>query len=105
MMEAKQSNFNFTSNESELKIPFFQRSYVWGEENWEKLYDDLKYSFENNKENFLGSVILKRSQKSKNMATIIDGQQRITTFSILLKAMVNNMLDEKNKTGLMRYLY
>ncbi len=51
-MEAKENNFGFMSQESLIEIPFFQRAYVWKEEQWEQLFEDLKDSYENKREHF-----------------------------------------------------
>ncbi len=81
----------------ELVIPFFQRAYVWEKDkHWNRFFDDLFASFENKKEHFLGSIILKRSQGGDNFSSVIDGQQRLTTFSILLKVLYDN-IDEANR--------
>lgn len=92
-MEAKASNFEVIVIEASrnMVIPFFQRSYVWEQEQWEQLFDDLLNSFNTQKEHFLGSIILKRSQGNENNSVVIDGQQRLTTFSILLKALYDNI--------------
>ncbi|MCH5314263.1 MAG: DUF262 domain-containing protein, partial [Helicobacter sp.] len=55
-MKATENNFGFIEQESLIEIPFFQRAYVWGQNEWEQLFEDLKMSFENNKEHFLGSI-------------------------------------------------
>ncbi|MCL2400198.1 MAG: DUF262 domain-containing HNH endonuclease family protein, partial [Defluviitaleaceae bacterium] len=75
-----------------LEIPFFQRAYVWGEEQWERLLEDVETVSRNNKPYFMGSVILKQQQTNTqsgygDMRTVIDGQQRLTTLSILLKVL------------------
>lgn len=75
-----------------LEIPFFQRSYVWGEEQWERLLEDMYDVCLTNKSYFLGSVILKQqSTKSNNKVgdrrIVIDGQQRLTTLNIFFKVL------------------
>ena len=45
-----------------LEIPFFQRSYVWGIPQWERLLEDMKAISSSNKPYFLGSVILKQQE-------------------------------------------
>ncbi|RAX57313.1 hypothetical protein CCZ01_06330 [Helicobacter monodelphidis] len=52
-MKANESNFGFIEQESLIEIPFFQRQYVWEEEQWEQLFDDLLDSFKNKREHFL----------------------------------------------------
>jgi uncharacterized protein with ParB-like and HNH nuclease domain len=75
-----------------LEIPFFQRAYVWSEEQWERLLEDMEHVSEVSKPYFLGSVILKQqptntSNKVGDKRTLIDGQQRLTTLSIFFKVL------------------
>lgn len=76
-----------------IEIPFFQRSYVWNEELWQRLIDDMTYVVESKKAHFLGSIILKQGQqpvqgdKFTARYTVVDGQQRLTTFLLFLKAL------------------
>lgn len=77
-----------------LEIPFFQRAYVWDEPQWARLLEDVEElcSKPEPKPYFLGSVILKQQptssgSKTGDIRTIIDGQQRLTTLSILLKTL------------------
>lgn len=72
-------------------IPFFQRSYVWKEEQWERFLADMEMVSEEKRPYFLGSVILKQtSQQSSiqgDIRTLIDGQQRFTTLNIFFKVL------------------
>ncbi len=71
-----------------LEIPFFQRAYVWEEENWERFLDDMKDISSSNEEYFFGSLILKPKKEATSSIetkTLIDGQQRITTLIIFFK--------------------
>lgn len=76
-----------------VEVPFFQRSYVWKEDLWSRLIEDMEYVVKTNKSHFLGSIILKEGRKPKpgeNVAdcrTVVDGQQRLTTFLIFLKVL------------------
>lgn len=75
-----------------LEIPFFQRAYVWGEDQWERLLEDLKSVSVSNKPYFLGSVILKQQPTHTghsigDIRTVIDGQQRLTTLNIFFKVL------------------
>ena len=45
-------------------IPFFQRSYVWKEEQWERFLADMEMVSEEKRTYFLGSVILKQMQNN-----------------------------------------
>lgn len=78
-----------------LEVPFFQRSYVWNKDNWEELLDDLLEAKTNH---FLGSIILKNETTQSwepRRNVIIDGQQRLTTLSILTKALYDCMKNEQ----------
>jgi uncharacterized protein with ParB-like and HNH nuclease domain len=70
------------NNNKQLRyvIPPYQREYTWKKENWETLFDDIN---ENQKGYFLGSIICIAQD---NYMEVIDGQQRLTTISILLNA-------------------
>ena len=96
-MEAKETSLIevFGAGPQKLVVPFFQRRYVWNEENWKEL---LKSIEENNTvRTFLGSVIIKWGKKREpSEASIIDGQQRLTTISLLTKAMYDEF-DDENK--------
>jgi uncharacterized protein with ParB-like and HNH nuclease domain len=75
-----------------LEIPFFQRSYVWGEEQWERLLEDMYDVCTTNKTYFLGSVILKQlptnaTNQVGDRRIVIDGQQRLTTINIFFKVL------------------
>lgn len=75
-----------------LEVPFYQRSYVWGVDEWARLLDDLKNMCEAREPYFLGSVILKKTidcgpgnDDFASKAIVVDGQQRLTTMQLLLK--------------------
>lgn len=73
-----------------LEIPFFQRAYVWGNEQWQRFLEDMRMVSFTNKPYFLGSVILKQKETTSNkdsILTVIDGQQRLTTLNIFLKVL------------------
>lgn len=85
-MEAHEAAFTFMKGAISVEIPFFQRPYVWNEENWQELIDDL---FDDGSSHFLGSIILKSIPTPSGQQprwSLIDGQQRLTTLSILLRA-------------------
>ena len=75
-----------------LEIPFFQRAYVWGQPQWERLLEDMEKITDSNKPYFLGSVILKQQETTTgsrigDKRTVIDGQQRLTTLNIFFKVL------------------
>lgn len=72
-------------------IPVYQRNYDWKTENCKQLYDDLvKVVKDNRKSHFFGSLVSYYSPNGKySDFLVIDGQQRLTTVSLLLLAMYN----------------
>jgi len=65
------------------QIPPYQRRYSWEDEHVEKLWDDVYTAFENqDEEYFLGSIIL-TINKEQEYFNVVDGQQRLTTLTIL----------------------
>lgn len=73
-------------------IPVYQRNYDWRRENCIQLYNDLvKTIKQNRKSHFFGSIVSVHNDGSFNEFLIIDGQQRLTTVSLLMLAMYNLM--------------
>ena len=107
-MEAHAKSLAFIGNEGRIRIPFFQRGYVWEDKNWEDLISEL-LNFKRN--HFLGSLILKQQKPvsgEPKEVLVIDGQQRLTTLSILLKAihdLFSEELQEVTKTTIKTYLF
>lgn len=70
-----------------LSIPIYQRPYKWTARNAIQLLDDIIDAKNNNKEKYrVGTLILHKS-KDNGQYDIVDGQQRIITFSLLLAAL------------------
>ena len=79
----------FDGADKRFIIPLYQRNYDWKEENCEQLFQDLmKLHGSNRKSHFFGSIV-SSIQSGTEDRFIIDGQQRITTVSLILIAMVN----------------
>lgn len=81
------------NNGTLIEVPFFQRSYVWKEELWQRLLDDMEFIVQTGKPHFFGSIILKAGRKRRPgdlfavCKTVVDGQQRLTTFLIFMKVL------------------
>lgn len=76
---------------TKLFIPVYQRNYDWKEDNCKRLLDDLMKLIKGGKKShFFGSIVTARLSGGDGYSfVIIDGQQRITTVSLLYLAMVN----------------
>jgi uncharacterized protein with ParB-like and HNH nuclease domain len=92
------------SSEFEYRIPSYQRPYAWTVDQASELFDDLKafYDAEEEEGYFLGSIVLIKSEE-KPLAEVIDGQQRLTTLTILLAALACAH-DGANKDELKDYI-
>ena len=65
-------------------IPKYQRAYTWSYSEWGNLFDDL---YENSEGYFIGSIIcINQGDSIQPYMEVIDGQQRLTTISLLLAA-------------------
>ena len=84
------------SKEFWFVIPEYQRSYVWENDNIMELMDDLVFAYENKPDNeyFLGSLVLKKvKNKEYPEYEVLDGQQRLTTFFIMM-AVLRDLVEE-----------
>jgi uncharacterized protein with ParB-like and HNH nuclease domain len=75
--------------EIEFVIPVYQRNYSWEIEQCEKLLDDIRKLYEDERKgHFLGSIVAKSEMDVKRNIkyTIIDGQQRLTSIFLMIKA-------------------
>ncbi len=105
-MEATQSTINdfFALPGTIFSIPVYQRNYTWEEENCKKLLQDIINISQNKKTHFMGSITYilhliddKKSLRKLQEFVIIDGQQRITTLMLLLKAIETKIQNEEIK--------
>ncbi|GAA6793593.1 DUF262 domain-containing protein [Helicobacter pylori] len=105
-MNPEQNTINdfFSKTSTIFSIPAYQRNYTWAEENCEKLLQDIINISQNKKTHFMGSItyILHSIDDEKSLRqlrefVIIDGQQRITTLMLLLKAIETKIPNEEIK--------
>ena len=89
-LDAKDKTIYNLLNDKLFIIPINQRQYVWDQDNWVDLFEDINLMFEHKVENhFIGSIVLKSENIKdgiKEHFTIIDGQQRILTITIMVCA-------------------
>lgn len=81
-------------------IPEYQRSYVWQTDNITELLDDLYFAFINKPESeyFLGSLVLKKFKDSSFPEyEVLDGQQRLTTFFIMMAVLRDMIINQKTR--------
>lgn len=76
-------------------VPVYQRNYDWLDSNCRQLFFDIEKTIETGEEHFIGTVVFKASTSHER--SLIDGQQRITSCTLLLKALRDATEDEKLK--------
>lgn len=78
-------------------IPRYQREYAWGQHDWANLYEDV---FDNDPGYFLGSIIVIQGEMDPKTNIVdyevIDGQQRLTTISLLLAALYARIIERSD---------
>ncbi|MGM0440361.1 MAG: DUF262 domain-containing protein [Chlamydiota bacterium] len=96
-----------SDKKADFLIPDYQRPYAWDEEQCQTLWDDLFLfafpgndyeAFDDNEEYFLGSIVTYKNETGKS--EVIDGQQRLTTLMLILRAFYDkfaNMQDKNSK--------
>lgn len=94
-------------NKNQYAIPVYQRNYEWSSEQCIKLFEDIVNAYKKDKTHFCGSVV--RAPLSEHggihQYIVIDGQQRLTTIYLLLKAMMDCSYKESEKELIQEALY
>lgn len=80
-------------------IPEYQRAYSWGTDHCDKLWQDIQnFVASNNKDSYFFGTIIINCQEDDTRFGLIDGQQRTTTFLLLLKALLIKINDSIKQT-------
>src|SRR5690554_5897585 len=74
----------FGNTDALYQIPRYQRAYSWGDNELDKLWDDIIEAQQNDPNYFLGSIITAKPEENSSYLDIVDGQQRLTTLIIML---------------------
>ena len=94
-------------NLRQYSIPVYQRNYEWSAEQCEKLFEDILQAHELDRFHFTGSVVysLLKNENKIDYYVIIDGQQRLTTIYILIKALIDVAETDDEKDTLTSVLF
>lgn len=86
-------------NGRQYKIPVYQRNYEWSWEQCDKLFEDVVTAGQRNQLHFCGAIVFKPIAPTKGIGNniVIDGQQRLTTIYILLKALSDMAQNDSEK--------
>jgi uncharacterized protein with ParB-like and HNH nuclease domain len=87
----------FSTRNEQFLIPAYQRRYAWKWKQCKELFNDIKY-LTNDESHLLGNLVCLTGAHSANInqLEVIDGQQRITTLSLLLTALSQAFIDKKD---------
>lgn len=85
-------------------VPQYQRAYAWERKQWQDLWEDIREGMLNQTEHYLGTVVLRDSGKTEvdaegirlKIYEVVDGQQRLTTMSLLILALYNQLRGKHN---------
>ena len=108
-MKATEANFlGFLKKSPQFVIPIYQRTYSWGEKECRQLWNDIIRAGGNDSvpAHFVGSIVYVEKGlyqvSSQSPLLVIDGQQRLTTVTLLLAALVQALerLDETEREPL-----
>ena len=101
-MKASEANLlRFLDGKKQFQVPIFQRRYSWQKEDCEKLWNDVLRAGQNEDipSYFLGSIVSMQHgidhASGVTQLVLIDGQQRLTTLSLLLSAL-GRAIEAKN---------
>lgn len=102
-MEARETTFRtLLDGRVQYRVPLFQRQYAWQREQREQLWADVLDLYEAHRngepqaQHFMGSIVTAPEQLGPNrpaMHTLIDGQQRLTTLSVMLAALRDHVAE------------
>ena len=94
-------------NKRQYQIPVYQRNYDWKRVNCEMLFNDVIMAYQESKSHFLGSIVQVQQDEEDNIKKfiIIDGQQRMTSIYLLLKALYDSNPIESDKEEIEGYLF
>lgn len=93
LLDTRTTSFgDLIGNGKIYRVPTFQRDYSWDEENWEDLWQDILVLHNNpDSSHYMGAVVLQSSSRSDKEFTVIDGQQRLATLSIIAIAVIEKI--------------
>ncbi len=98
-MQFRQENILtfFDSTQRYFIIPVYQRAYSWEKREWQTFLDDLKEQIEGDNNYFFGNILLEQIKEGIEYE-IIDGQQRLLTLTIFMRALIN-VFEKRKESG------
>jgi len=89
----------------QIVVPDYQREYSWRKDQWSELWDDVYALTRERDHHFIGSIVVIESKEGNlKQLELVDGQQRLTTISILLCAIREQFKDDDEFGDLANYV-
>lgn len=80
-------------NSKFFEIPKYQRGYAWEKSNVRDLFEDIQEAIEVKANHYIGTIVLSKTDRN-DYFYVVDGQQRITTITLIIHALISHMDDE-----------
>jgi hypothetical protein len=77
-----------------FEIPKYQRGYAWEIQNIRDLFDDLMEAIDSNSTHYIGTIVLSKDSNKDETYYVVDGQQRITTITMIIKGLTDCLSDK-----------
>lgn len=74
-----------------FEIPKYQRGYAWEKKNIRELFEDIEEAIEVKASHYIGTLVLSRTEDRDNVFYVVDGQQRITTITMIIHALLAHL--------------
>ncbi len=95
LLDTKTVNSNdILGNGKKYFVPVYQRDYSWKEDNWEDLWADILMVNDSDTVHYMGAIVLQN--KGNKTFVVIDGQQRLTTITIIALACIQKIKNLAN---------
>ncbi|MBP5398767.1 MAG: DUF262 domain-containing protein [Bacteroidales bacterium] len=84
-------------NDRYFEIPRYQRGYAWEKQHIRELFDDIKEAIDSNSSHYIGTVVLSKCATDPKKFFVVDGQQRLTTITLLIAQLLQNIKDSDTR--------
>lgn len=78
-------------NRKYFEIPKYQRGFAWNKQNIRDLFNDIREAEEVHSSHYIGTVVLSKTKNNDRLFYVVDGQQRITTITMIINALIKKL--------------
>lgn len=80
-------------NDRNFEIPRYQRGYAWEKQHVRELFEDIKEAIDSKSSHYIGTVVLSKCEDDAKKFHVVDGQQRLTTITLLIAQLLQKIED------------